>query len=86
MINTVKLPLYALFRDNKHISNSRGESALDAIKKHLIDSDLGEFTEDEELLNLFTAVKAKIGVHFQYSKLQYEIFGQNYLDLLALND
>jgi predicted YcjX-like family ATPase len=85
MKNTLTLPLYAIFRENKHISNRRGKSESDAIKRFLIDSDLKEFTEDTELLSLFSASKAKIGIHFYYSKLDHEIFGQKYLDSIKLN-
>ncbi|MGS0748441.1 hypothetical protein [Halpernia sp. GG3] len=85
MKNKVKLPLYAIFRKNKHISNRRGKSESDAIKRFLIDADLGEFTEDTELISLFSASKAKIGVHFYYSHLDHDIFGQKYLDSLNLN-
>lgn len=85
MKNTVNLPYYAIYRDKKHISNCRGESELDAVKRHLIEADLEEFTEDTELINLFSATKAKIGIHIHYNKLEHEIFGQNYIDLLMLN-
>ncbi len=84
-MRTETRPLYAIFRNKKHICNGRGYNELDAIKQHLIDADLGEFIDDKELLKLFTAEKAKINIHFHYSQVQYETFGQKYIDLIKLN-
>jgi hypothetical protein len=65
-------PLFAIFKNGRHIGNSRGRTSLEAIQVYICDSLLEEYATDEETLSRYEAVVAIEGIHFTKSSYGIE--------------
>ena len=63
-----KKKLYAIYKNKKHLGNEKAHSKSDAVKSYLIAADLGEFSNDMELINQYSVVIAINGIHHYYIK------------------
>lgn len=57
-------PLYAIFRDGRHIGNSPGRTSLEATQVYMFDALYDDLITDEETLSRFTAIEAVEGIHY----------------------
>lgn len=60
----MKLTLFAIFKNGIHKGNQNSKSPNDAIKNYIIESILGDFIEDIEVVRQYSATLAIGGIHY----------------------
>ncbi|TDE06748.1 hypothetical protein [Flavobacterium hiemivividum] len=56
MNHTIKI--FAIYKNGTHLGNEKGKDEIDAIKKFIIASQLGEMINDSEFVAKYNAIEA----------------------------
>ncbi|MFI1771085.1 hypothetical protein [Thalassobellus citreus] len=63
--------IYAIYKNNNHLGNERGNSETDAIKSYLIASNLKESISNQKQISEYSAILAINGIHHYFIKNRF---------------